>query len=364
MNSGAGPLSRCGASPASTFDCDCIHASSMSTRAPESSRMNATSSALRCQFTGRKRAPTFADAIAASTNGMPFGSITATGSAAIAPASIIDCASRSVRASSCAYVTISSPQISAGLSGVDAACELTPEPDTAGEPKRCLQGRGQLDHERRPGIAVATGLDSAAHLLHELGDDVEPETRAVDAGVLAALERREEVDAVGDADSFVDHDQLDPAPCSPGPHRDGAATRRVLDGVLEEVTEHLLERGRIHEDVGALARIERHDVLARHAGGTLECRGKHGREVEPLGPRHCDPDLLSRLLEEARGPLGHRVRARPDDRDSLSPVLGPQIGPAIVERPGPAAQDGELGLQLVLGLGVERGLMLHPGLEL
>ena len=98
----------------------------MSTRAFESPKMYASSSAFRCQFTSTTGASSFVAAAHASKNSMPLGSITATRSPACTPRTDRACASRLVRSSNSANVRVTSPLMSAALFGVAAAWALIP----------------------------------------------------------------------------------------------------------------------------------------------------------------------------------------------------------------------------------------------
>ena len=79
-------------SPATASTCGLATAPSVTrTRAPESSRIHATSSGRRCQLRVTAATPTLAEAAMASTKGMPFGSMTAE------PVTLLDAERRSAR---------------------------------------------------------------------------------------------------------------------------------------------------------------------------------------------------------------------------------------------------------------------------
>src|SRR5437588_9646417 len=129
-------------------------------------------------------------------------------------------------------------------------------------------GDRKLDEERRALAVVALDPDAAFEAAHQLAADVEAEARAADAARhvrVEAIELLEDAPALGDrdAEALVRDRPADAALSLRHLDRDGAAFRRVLDRVLDQVHEHLAELLLVGRDRGKPLRgleRERHPV--------------------------------------------------------------------------------------------------------
>src|SRR6266511_2838936 len=101
----------------------------------------------------------------------------------------------------------------------------------------------QLDDERCPGAGLGVELKTAAHALGELARDVQPETRSTRRARelrVGAIELLEDSLLIGQADSRTSVGDTDPDHAVRTVRMDLHRTGAVLDGVVQQVDEHLL----------------------------------------------------------------------------------------------------------------------------
>src|SRR3954447_2026090 len=139
----------------------------------------------------------------------------------------------------------------------------------------CLGGHRDLDTERAAFRAIRLDPDAAVEAADELAADVEAESRASDS---AGHVRIDAVELLEDAASLGRGD-AEPAVADAEQHmlralgeRDShrAAVRRVLDGVLDEIHEHLPQLLPVGPDRGQGLRrrqLEGHALRQMHPGG-------------------------------------------------------------------------------------------------
>src|SRR4051812_11622569 len=123
--------------------------------------------------------------------------------------------------------------------------------------RRCHRTRGRLlrdlDVEGRSGAAVGFDPDAALDAAHELAADVEAEAGAADAAAHVGVEAVELLEdppllARGDPEAGVRDREADVAFARLERDVDRAAVGRVLDGVLDQVRDHLPELPRVRRD--------------------------------------------------------------------------------------------------------------------
>src|SRR6266540_2268810 len=204
-------------------------------------------------------------------------------------------------------------------------------------------GNREVEPERRAAAEVRGDLDLTAHSSHELAADVEAEAGAADAARQIRIEPVELLEdplvlVDGDPEPFVLDREADPVVVPLESNVDPAAARGVLDGVLDEIRQHLADLLAVAGRVGQPRRRRQLDRDAR-------------RRVEPRrlddGPRHrVGVEALALEVEPAGVQPGGEL-AREQE--------------LVDDRRQPVCLVGEEGEQLIAARAVERRETLLQG---
>src|SRR4029079_1678484 len=150
----------------------------------------------------------------------------------------------------------------------------------------------QLERECRAAPRVGLDADAAAYAAHDLARDVEPEAGAADTAREVRVEAEELLEDPlvlrrGDADAAGAHDAADAAIGRLELELDETAVRGVLDGVLDQVDEHLTQPVRVGGHLRAWIRQAQRTL---HPRRQVRLRGGQHRTGQLTGVRAADLD--------------------------------------------------------------------------
>ncbi|MNZ89026.1 hypothetical protein D3C78_1079290 [compost metagenome] len=223
---------------------------------------------------------------------------------------------------------------------------------------------GQLEPEFAADAFLAAHADAAVHQFEDLAGQRQADAGALDAAALGAeaVERLEQlVEALaGDADAGVAHGHAHAVVEALAIELHAAFGAVVLDGVGDQVDQHLLEAGVVglQPDVaaGVLGELQVDAVLLgdRHQGGAgvLE----HVAQADALDRQVDVPGLDARQVEHLVDQREQVVAAAVDLLDLALLALVQRMFLAALQQLGEAEDGVERGTQLVAHRGEEFGL--------